>query len=112
MARACCQKLAKRMSAPHKPRLCMCVCCVHAVLSCRRGSTDDGPKGVARTLILAGRVCTLLLSCIRLNRQPQTHGVDHESGASAPILRAALRWCAVGAYASCHVMCACVRVGG
>ncbi len=67
MARARCQKLATRVSAPHKPRLCMCVCRVHVVLSCRCGLTDDGPKGVASTLILTWRVCALVLSCIRLH---------------------------------------------
>ena len=28
MSHARCQKLAVRVSAPHKPRLCMCVCVV------------------------------------------------------------------------------------
>ncbi len=52
-----------------------------------------------------------MLSCLQLNCQSQTRDVGYESGASAPILRAALRWCAVGAYALCHGMCACVWVG-
>ena len=53
---ACTLPEAGPVHASHKPRLCMYVCRVHVVLSCSCGLTGDGPKGMARTLTLTGRV--------------------------------------------------------